>query len=118
MVGALSDREIRDLLAASRYGHPGCHYDGLTYVVPINFVVDGSRLLPVTSAGRKIDIMRSNPKVCVQVEDVESIDHWKSVILWGKFRVLEGIERADAMGKLIDHQLLFLKGENCKGRQG
>lgn len=51
--------------------------------------------------GKKIEMMRKNPHVCVQVEDVQNFFQWESVIAWGRFEELQGDEASMAMRNLI-----------------
>ena len=39
--------------------------------------------------GRKIDMLRANPAVCVEVDEYEP-GTWCSVVLWGDYEELEG----------------------------
>lgn len=47
-------------------------------------------------------MLRENPSCCVQVESVEGIADWKSVIAWGEFEELSGYEAQEAMRLIID----------------
>ena len=103
MVRELSQSEISNFLDSQRFARLGCHVDGETYVVPITFARDGDRLVGQTKAGKKVDMMRKNPVVCLQMDAVTSFAEWTSVICWGRFEELKGQEANDAMGSLIDH---------------
>jgi nitroimidazol reductase NimA-like FMN-containing flavoprotein (pyridoxamine 5'-phosphate oxidase superfamily) len=50
----------------------------------------------------KIEMMRKNPDVCVEVDHMENMANWRSVIAWGTFRELEGEEAMSSMHRLID----------------
>ena len=102
MLGNLTNTEIDELLNKSQFGHLGCHSDGKTYVVPISFAFDNTRIVGLTTPGLKVDLMRKNPEVCVCVDDIVSLTNWRSIILWGQFEELEGQEAAVATGLLID----------------
>lgn len=102
MVTVLSESEIEAVLLSATHAHLGCHTDDRTYVVPISFAYDGQRILGYTSAGMKIDMMRSNPSVCLQVDEIKSLSDWKSVILWGTYEELHESAAAIAVGYLID----------------
>lgn len=102
MVGELDRDQCLTLLDACCFGHLGCHAKDKTYVVPITFVRDGDGLIGQTKAGLKIDMMRENPHVCVQVEEITSISEWKSVIAWGSYEELQGFAATQAMTQLID----------------
>lgn len=102
MVGILDAKGIDDLLSEQRYARLGCHAGGKTYVVPISYAFVGGEILGQTSPGLKIDMMRKNPEVCIEVDDVRSLTDWRSAIVWGRYEELSGLEAADAMGRLID----------------
>lgn len=84
------------------YVHLACHADGRTYVVPISFARIADQIYGITTEGLKIDMMRKHPDVCVQVESIRSLTDWRTAILWGKFKELEGSERSAAAGLLVD----------------
>lgn len=118
MVGTLTLEQIDALLAEQRFARLGCHANGKTYVVPISYALDGDRLLGQTTFGLKIEMMRLNPEVCIEVDDVRSLTDWRSAIVWGRFRELEGIEAATAMGKLIDRYGPLFEDANAEARLG
>ena len=90
------------MLGESFIGRLGCHREGETYVVPISFALDGKRIVGQTTVGKKVQMMRANPKVCVQVDKGQALDDWQSVILWGEFRELPAGEKPAAARALID----------------
>lgn len=70
-----ADREIRDeqeidgIFHEASVGHLGLCDGDEPYVVPMNFVLCGSVLyLHCAHEGRRMDILRSNPKACLQAE--------------------------------------------------
>jgi len=97
MLGKLNSFQIERLLLSQTYGHLGCHADGKTYVVPISYVYQDKKIFGYTIEGMKIEMMRSNPEVCVQVEIIEDFAHWQSAIAWGTFRELSRREADDAI---------------------
>ena len=36
--------------------------------------------------GQKIDWMRANPKVCVEVEEIADKTHWTTVLVYGRYQ--------------------------------
>src|SRR5580658_2404206 len=102
MVGKLEKSEIEGLLMSATHAHLGCHADGKTYVVPISFAYDGQRVVGYTSPGQKTEMMRLNPDVCIQVEEITDLANWQSAIVWGRYVELEVSEAAIALGLLID----------------
>jgi nitroimidazol reductase NimA-like FMN-containing flavoprotein (pyridoxamine 5'-phosphate oxidase superfamily) len=102
MVREMIREECLALLDETFVGSLGCHANGETYVVPISFAVDGDRLLGQTTVGKKVEMMRANPKVCVQVDVVKAVDDWRSVIVWGEYRELSDGEMPAGSRLLID----------------
>ena len=80
MFGSLDKQQIEQVLHHQLVGRIGCHDNGLTYVVPISYAYDGNFIYGHTSEGMKIRIMRKNPNVCFQVDEMENMGNWKSVI--------------------------------------
>ncbi len=96
----LRQEECFELLKRSSFGHLSCYTDEL-YLVPFTFFFNDGFIYSHSKIGKKIEMMRENPKICFQVEEVEDFLKWKSVIAWGKFSELEGDEAAIAMRRLI-----------------
>ncbi|WP_316830491.1 pyridoxamine 5'-phosphate oxidase family protein [Pedobacter aquatilis] len=107
MLGNLNKRELIDFLEQQVVGRLGCHADGETYIVPINYVYRDNAIYAHSGKGRKIDMMRANPKVCFQVDEITDTFRWKSAILWGNYIELEGAERQQAMQGII-HRIMPL----------
>lgn len=92
----LGKAEIERLLAAQSHAHLACCAENEPYVVPISYVFDGHSLFGYTHPGRKIEILRKNPRVCVQVDDIGP-EQWLSVVVNGEFQELTGTERTHAI---------------------
>lgn len=108
MLGKLSEKQIEDLLTRRVTGRIGCHADGATYVVPINYVYRSPNIFAHSTSGKKIEMMRKNPEVCFQVDEIQDIFNWQSVIAWGKFEeIKDENEKHRAMQGII-HQLMPL----------
>ena len=100
MLGQLSPAEIEDLLAQEVVARIGCHAKGRTYVVPVTYAYDGEGVLIQSHDGLKLRMMRENPFVCVEVDHVDDLANWRSVIAWGRFEALVGEAAADAFTRL------------------
>jgi nitroimidazol reductase NimA-like FMN-containing flavoprotein (pyridoxamine 5'-phosphate oxidase superfamily) len=101
MLGELNKREIIDFLESQFIGRLGCHLDGETYIVPINYVYQNNAIYAHSGDGKKITMLRANPRVCFQVDKIDNMFNWKSAILWGTFEELKGQERQQVMQGLI-----------------
>lgn len=112
MLGDLKNSQIEHVLYSQVIGRIGCHADGVTYVVPITYAYDGTYIYGHTKEGMKISIMRKNPKICFEVDIIDTMSNWRSVIAWGEFEELKTTEeREEAMDKLMDRILPIMTGE-------
>jgi len=111
MLGELVREQIEHLLHSEIVGRIGCHAEGRTYVVPVNYVYDGEFLYGHAAAGMKLRMMRANPEVCFQVDHRAGLSDWQSVIAWGTFEELQGHEATRAMELLLDRLLPLLGSE-------
>jgi nitroimidazol reductase NimA-like FMN-containing flavoprotein (pyridoxamine 5'-phosphate oxidase superfamily) len=119
MLGVLSENEIEDVLEQQAIGRIGCHADGITYVVPINYVYKDGYVYGHSAEGKKIDMLRSNPQVCFQIDDIESITQWKSVITWGVYEeITDGKEMQKAMQEIIRHIMPLITDNNAHPSHG
>ncbi len=100
-LGALSPTEIDDLLRAETVARLACQEAGQPYVVPLNYACDGDAIVVHSLEGRKIDIMRANPSVCVEVDQIEGMTSWRTVVASGRFEELRGDEAARALATLV-----------------
>lgn len=108
MLGELDQTQIETLLKQQVIGRIACHADGVTYIVPINYVYKAPFVYCHSADGRKIQMMRKNPAVCFEVDDIQSIFCWKSVIAWGEFEeVTDMLEKEQVMQGLI-HRIMPL----------
>ncbi|TYB72565.1 pyridoxamine 5'-phosphate oxidase family protein [Bizionia gelidisalsuginis] len=112
MLGELNSRQIEFVLHSLIIGRIGCHADGKTYVVPITYAYDGKYIYGHTTEGLKINMMRKNPMVCFQVDVMENMSNWRSVIAWGKYEELKTREeRQEGVKILRDSVMPVMTGD-------
>lgn len=98
----LQEDEARALLSACGMGHLGCVDGGEPYVVPINYLLDEGSIYSHSLPGRKIDAMRANSRVCLQVNQIDDDFHWRSAIAFGNFQEVGGSkDRSLVLNKLL-----------------
>lgn len=114
MLGNLNKGEIVALLENQVIGRLGCHSQGETYIVPINYIYHDNAIYAHSAKGKKMDMLRANPEVCFQIDQIEDTFRWKSVIVWGKFEELQGEERQQAMQGII-HKIMPLTDASSQG---
>jgi uncharacterized protein len=85
MISEIGYRESRELLRNQNIGRLGCCSEGMPYVIPVNYFFGGEDIYIHSMPGRKIQAMRANPHVCLQVDEIEDTFNWISVIAFGLF---------------------------------
>jgi nitroimidazol reductase NimA-like FMN-containing flavoprotein (pyridoxamine 5'-phosphate oxidase superfamily) len=108
MLGKLNETQIEGLLKQQVIGRLACHADGITYIVPVNYVYDGTAIYGHSSQGQKIDMMRKNPDVCFEVDEIQSLFKWQSVVAWGRFEEIVDIEEKQQAMQGIIHSIMPL----------
>lgn len=96
VVSEMSNQECLKLLAEARHARLACAADNQPYIVPM-FLAYYHRptgedyLYGFTTFGRKVDWMRANPRVCVEVDDVSNRSEWMSVVAIGNYEELPNV---------------------------
>ncbi|MGH7005448.1 MAG: pyridoxamine 5'-phosphate oxidase family protein, partial [Alphaproteobacteria bacterium] len=67
-------------------------------------------LYAFTTNGQKVEWMRSNPKVCVQFDEIQATNDWQSVVVIGRFEELTS-DPQHAEARNTAHQLLSKTAE-------
>jgi uncharacterized protein len=112
MLGELTRAEVEALLRSEVVARIGCHSDGRTYVVPITYVYEDGAIIGHSRDGMKIELMRRNPSVCVEVDRIEDLGNWRSVIAWGRYEELSGAAAVAALEKLVARLEPLATGES------
>jgi|SRR4030095_1079144 len=112
MLGKLNDQEINNLLFEQNVGRIACYADGQLYLVPITYVFDSNFIIGHTNEGTKVRLMRKNPEVCFEVDRMDDIFNWQSVIVRGLYEELKGDEAAKAF------QLIYQRLEDLMSTKG
>ena len=118
MTGILNDQQIDSLLRSELFGRLGCHAEGTTYVVPVSYYYDGELIYGYTKEGLKTELISKNPSVCFQVDRIENISNWQSVIVQGEFQILKGSEGERALQLLTNRMMPFKTGESSLPKFG
>lgn len=118
MIGSLNSIQIDFLLRSEKIGRIGCTADGIVYVVPITYVYDGACIIAHTKDGLKTSIMRKNPQVCFEIDHVENLSNWQSVIAWGTYEELTGKAAEDALQLLVNRLHPYSASETIMPRHG
>ena len=87
-IDQLSDSECREILSRASMARLGCSLNDQPYVIPVGIAYEENEIYVFSTLGQKIKWMRSNPKVCVQVDEIRSQSDWASVIANGEYQEL------------------------------
>jgi uncharacterized protein len=88
LITEMASKECREILARTGFGRLGCSHNNQPYVVPIYFAYEPDHLYGFSTFGRKIEWMRANPRVCVEVDEIATHSSWASVIVDGRYQEL------------------------------
>lgn len=114
-MGQLTTDEIENLLRTSVIGRIGCSDGNLIYVVPISYVYDSNFVYGYTHEGLKTTILRKNPAVCFEVERLDNLANWQTVIAHGTFEELtDPALRQDALQKLAARKLPIITSQTTR----
>lgn len=97
----LEKTDVLETLERGNLGHLGCFWANEVYVVPITYVFENPYIYSHSKDGKKISMMRQNPHVCIEVEEIRDMFSWRSAIAWGEYEELRGDEATTGMRMLI-----------------
>ena len=84
----MTTNECRRVLNGISLGRLGCSREDQPYVVPVYFAYEPGLLYGFATNGQKIEWMRTNPKVCVEVDEITNQFNWECVVITGSFEEL------------------------------
>jgi nitroimidazol reductase NimA-like FMN-containing flavoprotein (pyridoxamine 5'-phosphate oxidase superfamily) len=97
-VQEMRNEDVEEILQRVGYGHFACSRNDQPYVVPIHYVYDKQYIYIYTTDGMKTEVIRTNPQVCLQVEEVVDNGDWRSVIVTGEAeQIIDNKEREEAL---------------------
>jgi nitroimidazol reductase NimA-like FMN-containing flavoprotein (pyridoxamine 5'-phosphate oxidase superfamily) len=115
MLGKLTMPEIEKLLSREVVGRIGCSDGNMVYMVPISYTYDGKYIYCHSHEGLKVNIMRKNPRVCFEVDHMQNMANWQTVVAQGTFEELtEPALRAQALRKLHERILPMIASETVR----
>ena len=104
IIHELTMAQCHDVLGRTGLGRLACAHDDQPYIVPILFDFDRQQecLYSFSTVGRKIDWMRRNPKVCMEVDEISDPFHWTTVVVFGRYEEIPPSEASDARQRAHD----------------
>ena len=90
MIKNLNENEARELLRDKEFGRLACVLEsGEPYVVPVNYLFKDDGIYIHALPEQKLDAMRINRKICLQVDKIENSSRWQSAIAFGEFQEIK-----------------------------
>ncbi len=106
MLGEMNQAEIDGFLSSQVVGRIGCHADGETYIIPMSYVYENNSIYCHSQDGKKLKMMRQNPRVCFEVYEMTDMANWRSVLIQGDYEELQDkTERAHALHLLMQRNV-------------
>jgi uncharacterized protein len=93
LIHEMTQDECGAALEQASFGRLACVRDDEPYIVPVYFSYDRKHLYSVTMLGQKIEWMRSNPLVCLEIDERKSHNQWMSVVVCGRYEELPDTQK-------------------------
>jgi len=90
VIREMSREECLRVMAGARVARLACAHNNQPYIVPVYLAYHAASgcLYGFTTPGQKVEWMRANPLVCVEVDEIAAYDQWVSVIALGRYEEL------------------------------
>jgi nitroimidazol reductase NimA-like FMN-containing flavoprotein (pyridoxamine 5'-phosphate oxidase superfamily) len=92
MIKNIKKDECYKIIDENYVGHLG-YLSGITpFVIPITYYLntDDKSIICYSEKGHKIDAMRNNKIVTLEIENIKSVNNWKTVLIQGQYEELDG----------------------------
>ena len=88
VIKEMTERECRAMLAGANIARLACARNNQPYIVPIHVDFDGEFLYGFATLGQKIEWMRQNPLVCLEIDQLKTRTQWASLVVFGHYEEL------------------------------
>jgi uncharacterized protein len=83
-IDKMSSKQIHEILSYVKYAHLDCVHQGKHYVMSVEYYIADSDIYLFSAESTGTKDIGSNPKVCLQAEDVYGLLHWHRAIINGQ----------------------------------
>ncbi|MFM9107817.1 MAG: pyridoxamine 5'-phosphate oxidase family protein, partial [Chloroflexota bacterium] len=87
-IGVLTSEKIDRVLRRHSVRRIACSRQDRPCIVPITCAHDGASVYAWSGPGRTIEVMREQPPVSFEVDEVDGPDAWRCVVVEGAFEEL------------------------------
>jgi len=74
-------------------------------IIPVTYVSDGNAIYGHALEGSKVFAMRKYPSVCFQIDNIDNLSNWRSIIVWGLFEEVKSKSTQEKINNLFIDQL-------------
>jgi len=103
----LTASQCRELLGRTHLGRLACAKADQPYITPIFFYYDAGQdsLFSFSTLGQKVEWMRGNPKVCVEVDEIIGQQNWRTVLVFGRYEEIDDSAAGRVLRTMIQSKL-------------
>ena len=86
----LTAAECEEFIGHAAVGRLGCSHGDQPYIVPVSVYYGREErcLYGFSTLGTKVEWMRENPKVCVELDAIADRSEWTTVLIMGRYEEL------------------------------
>ena len=107
VIHEMTEQECRAMLARTNVARLACARNNQPYVVPIHVDLEADFLYSYATLGQKIEWMRENPVVCLELDELMSDRHWASLVVFGRYEELPSVPEHQDSRRVAER--LFLR---------
>lgn len=115
MLKNLNIDDALDLLGRNYIGRLSYIYGKSPFILPITYYHDPEEkcIISYSAEGHNLEAMRNYDIVSLQVDDIKSVQSWKSVMVQGKFQEVTGSEAKYYLHKFANgvRTAMLMRGE-------
>jgi nitroimidazol reductase NimA-like FMN-containing flavoprotein (pyridoxamine 5'-phosphate oxidase superfamily) len=100
--------EIEEMLRSHRYGRLAFAFRDRVDIEPIHYVYEEGWLYCRTAPGTKLSVLSHHPWVAFEIDDVEDLFRWRSVVVKGTVYFVEP-DGSQALDETYEHTLAALR---------
>jgi uncharacterized protein len=103
-------KDCFQILNNNYIAHLAYIYNNAPFIIPITYYFDQKEniIISYSNEGHKINALRLNPFVAIQLEEISSINDWKSVQVIGEFEELNGSEAKMQLHKFAQNVKIIM----------
>ena len=91
VIEEMTDGECKAMASRATLARLACAVDNQPYIVPIHVDFADGSLYGFSTMGQKINWMRVNPLVCLEIEEFTGRKQWSTLVIFGEYEELPDI---------------------------